>query len=120
LVKAERQKIALPEVTILFDVRGARPENAVGVGEFWYQPEVWSLPLSPTSKVLYAGLCSFLGHGQINHKDLRGTLKERTDEEITVALEHLVRHKLLVPSDKITNSGTLPGYEIRSVKEFEE
>jgi hypothetical protein len=119
-VKAERQKIALPEVTILFDARGARPENAVGVGEFWYEPEVWSLPLSPTSKVLYAGLCSLLGHGQINREDLRGTLKEHTDEEIAMALEHLVRHKLLVPSDRITNSDTLPGYEIRSVKEFEE
>jgi hypothetical protein len=61
-----------------------------------------------------------LGHGQINHKDLRGTLKEHTDEEIAMALEHLVRHKLLVPYDRITNSDTLPGYEIRSVKEFEE
>jgi hypothetical protein len=119
-MKAKRQTIALPEVTILFDDRGARPEDAVGVGEFWYEPEIWSLPLSPTSKVLYAGLCSFLRHGQINHKDLRGTLKEPTDEEIAMALEHLVRHKLLVPADKITNSSTLSGYEIRSVKEFEE
>jgi hypothetical protein len=119
-MKAKRQEIALPEVTILFDTRGARPENAVGVGEFWYEPEVWSLPLSPTSKVLYAGLCSFLGHGQINRRDLRGTLKERTDEEIATALEHLVRHNLLVPADNVTNSGTLHGYEIRSVKEFEE
>ena len=119
-MKAERQKIALPEVTLLFDARGERPENAVGVGEFWYEPEVWSLPLPPTSKVLYAGLCSFLGHGQINHKDLRGTLKERTDEEITTALEHLGRHELLVPADRVTNSGTLPGYKVRSVKEFED
>ena len=119
-MKAKRQTIALPEVTILFDVRGARPENAVGVGEFWYEPEVWSLPLSPTSKVLYAGLCSFLGHGQINREDLRGTLKERTDEEIAMALGYLVRHKLLVPADRITNSGTLPGYEVQSVKEFED
>jgi len=119
-MKAERQEIALPEVTILFDSRGARPEDAVGVGEFWYEPEVWSLPLSPTSKVLYAGLCSFLGHGQINRKDLRGTLKESTDEEIVTALEHLVRHNLLVPVDDVSNSGTLPGYEVRSAKEFEE
>lgn len=110
----------LPEVTILFDTRGARPDNAVGVGEFWYEPEIWSLPLPPTLKVLYASLCSFLGHGQINRKDLRGTLKERTDEEIATALGHLVRHKLLVPTNRITNSGTLSGYEVKSVKEFED
>ena len=119
-MKAERQKIALSEVTVLFDTRGVRPQDAVGIGKFWYEPEVWSLPLSCTSKVLYAGLCSFLGHGQINQKDLRGTLKERDDEEIATALEHLVRHKLLVPVARVTNSGTLSGYEIRSVKEFEE
>ena len=118
-MKAERQKIALPEVTNLFDARGPRPGNAVGVGEFWYEPEIWSLSLLPTSKVLYAGLCSFLGHGQINRKDLRCTLKGRTDEEIATALEHLVRHKLLVPADSITNSSTLPGYQVQSVKEFE-
>ncbi len=110
----------LPEVTLLYDARGPRPENAVGVGDFWYEPEVWSLPLSPAAKVLYAGLCSFLGHGQINRKDLRGTLKERTDEEIATALGHLVRHKLLVPAGRITNSGTLSGYEVQSVKEFED
>jgi len=115
-----RTEARLPEVTLLFDARGARPENAVGIGEFWYEPEVWSLLLPPTSKVLYAGLCSFLGHGQINRKDLRGALKERTDEEIATALVHLVRHKLLVPADRITNSGTLPGYEVQSVKEFED
>ena len=119
-MKAERQTISLPEVTILFDARGARPENAVGVGEFWYEPEVWSLLLSPTSKVFYAGLCSFLGHGQINREDLRGTLKEHTDEEIAMALGHLVRHKLLVPADGVTSNGTLPGYEVRSVNEFED
>ncbi len=115
-----RTEARLPEVTLLFDARGARPENAVGIGEFWYEPEVWSFPLPLTSKVLYAGLCSFLGHGQINRKDLRGALKERTDEEIATALVHLVRHKLLVPADRITNSGTLPGYEVQSVKEFED
>jgi hypothetical protein len=119
-MKAERQTNTLPEVTILFDARGARPGNAVGVGEFWYEPEVWSLPLSPTSKVLYAGLCSFLGHGQINREDLRATLKGRTDEEIATALGHLVRHSLLVPVDRVTNSGTLSGYEVQSVKEFQE
>ena len=119
-MKSGRQTNTLPEVTVLFDARGARPENAVGVGEFWYEPEVWSLPLSPTSKVLYAGLCSFLGHGQINREDLRATLKGRTDEEIATALRHLVRHNLLVPVDRVTNSGTLSGYEVQSVKEFQE
>jgi hypothetical protein len=115
-----RTEDRLPEVTLLFDARGARPENAVGVGEFWYDPEVWTLPLYPTSKVLYAGLCSFLGHGQINRKDLQGTLKECTDEEIATALGLLVRHKLLVPADRIMNSGIRPGYEVQSVKEFED
>ena len=119
-MKAERQKIALPEVTILFDVRGARPENAVGVGEFWYQPEVWSLPLSPTSKVLYAGLCSFLGHGQINLKDLRATLKDSSDNEIAAARDDLVRQGLLAPAPKRTTSDVLLGYEVRSVREFED
>jgi hypothetical protein len=61
-----------------------------------------------------------LGHGQINRKDLRGTLKECTDEEIATALGHLVRYKLLVPVDRITNSGIRPGYEVQSVKEFED
>ena len=118
-MKAERQTISLPEVTILFDARGARPENAVGVGEFWYEPEVWSLLLSPTSKVLYAGLCSFLGHGQINRKDLRGTLKNSTDVEIVAAHEDLVHHGLLVPADQVMGRGILSGYRVRSVREVE-
>ena len=101
----------LPEVILLRDARGGRPENAVGIGGFWYEPEVWTLPLSPAAKVLYAGLCSFLGHGQINRKDLRTTLKGSPDEEVPAALEDLVRHGLLKPS----NTG-LPGYEVRSVK----
>ncbi len=109
----------LPEVTLLRDARGARPENAAGVEEFWYEPEVWALPLSPTSKVLYAGLCSYLGHGQINRRDLRNTLKDRTDEEIAAALENLARHGLLVPAPERTASGTLTGYSVRSVTEFE-
>ena len=108
----------LPEVTILSDARGERPENAVGIGAFWYEPEIWSLPLEAASKVLYAGLCSYLGHGQINRKDLRVTLGGSTDEEIARALDALVRHKLLVPGERATRSGTLPGYEVRSVREF--
>lgn len=109
----------LPEVTLLYDARGSRPENAVGVGDFWYEPEVWSLPLSPAAKVLYAGLCSFLGHSQINRKDLRSTLKNSTNEEIAAAHEELVHHGLLVPADEVVSSGDLSGYVVRSVKEFE-
>jgi hypothetical protein len=109
----------LPEVTLLYDARGPRPENAAGIGEFWYEPEIWSLPLSPSSKVLYAGLCSFLRHGQINRKDLRGALKNCTDEEITAALQALIRHGLLSPAPRVPPAETLPGYTVRSVKEFD-
>ena len=118
-MKSERQT-ELPEVTLLHDARGERPEKAVGVGEFWYEPEVWALRLSPAPKVLYAGLCSYLRHGQINRKDLRTTLKSCTDEEIAGAIEELTRHGLLVPVSEATNSSSiLPGYHVRSVKEFE-
>ena len=118
-MRAERQTTSLPEVTLLSDARGARPENAVGIGEFWYEPEVWSLPLSPAAKVLYAGLCSYLGHGQINRKDLRATLKDSPDEQIVAALGELVRRGLLVPADGAASSGTRVGYELRSVRELE-
>ena len=104
----------LPEVIRLLDVRGARPENAAGIGEFWYEPEVWTLPLSPDARVLYAGLCSFLGHREINRKDLRNTLKGRQDTEIARALEELVGHFLLVPAD----AGTGRGYEVHPVEAF--
>jgi hypothetical protein len=114
-----KMETVLPEVTLLYDARGPRPENAVGVGDFWYEPEVWSLPLSSAAKVLYAGLCSFLGHGQINRKDLRGTLKNSTDEEIVTAHEDLVRHGLLVPASEVMSSSGLSVYKVRSVKEFE-
>src|SRR5215213_7439922 len=108
----------LPEVTLLYDAREARPENVVGVGNFWYEPEVWSLPLSPASKVLYAGLCSFLGHGQINRKDLRRTLIGCADGEVSAALEDLVWHGLLAPIGRAASGGTLSGYEVRSVRRF--
>ncbi len=111
-----KHQTGLPEVTLLFDARGARPENAVGIGEFWYEPEVWSLPLSPASRVLYAALCSYLGHGQINRKDLRESLRGSTNEEIAEALEELVRHFLLVPAPTKGVGGTLPGYEVRSLR----
>jgi hypothetical protein len=108
----------LPEVTLLHDTRPQRPENAAGIGDFWYEPEVWSLPLSPAARVLYAGLCSFLGHGEINRRDLRNTLKSCSDTEIAGAIEELVSHNLLVPEP---NSGSdLAIYKIRSVKGFKD
>ncbi len=97
----------LPEVTVLYDARGERPPNAAGVGDFWYEPEVWTLPLSPASRVLYAALCSFLRNGEINRKDLRNALKGSTDAEIAASIEELVRHGLLVPI-----SGDGIGYEV--------
>lgn len=109
-----RTEDRLPEVTRLYDARPSRPENAVGIGDFWYEPEVWDLPLSPAARVLYAGLCSYLGHGEINRRDLRNTLKDCSDEEIGAALEELARHNLLVPE-----SSNLAGYTVRSVKEFD-
>ena len=113
-----KAKTVLPEVTLLYDARGPRPERAAGIGEFWYEPEVWELPLAPAARVLYTALCSFLGPGQINRKDLRGTLKERTDKEIANALQDLIRHNLLTPIDKFINSDALSGYVVRSVRDF--
>lgn len=103
---------SLPEVILLRDDRGERPDNAVGIGGFWYEPEIWTRSLSPAAKVLYAGLCSFLSHGQINRKDLRATLKDSPDRGIAAALEELDRHGLLRPFDT-----ALPGYAVRSVGE---
>ncbi len=107
----------LPEVTRLYDARGERPQNAAGIGDFWYEPEVWSLPLSPAARVLYAGLCSFLGHGEINRKDLRNTLKSCSDAEILKALDELVRHNLLATEPAFKDD--LASYTVRSVQEFE-
>jgi hypothetical protein len=102
---------SLPEVTFLHDRRGERPANAVGAGGFWYEPEVWSLPdLSPAARVLYAGLCSFLEHGEINRHDLRNILKACTDDEIADTLEELVEHDLLARVDG--------GLEVHPVNEF--
>lgn len=106
----------IPEVIRLHEARGEKPENAAGIGEFWYEPEIWLLPLSPAARVLYAGLCSYLGHHEINRKDLRGILKINTDEEIAAALEELVGYELLVSADH----RSLPGYEVRSVRIFDE
>lgn len=108
--------MGLPEVTLLRDARPSRPENAVGVGDFWYEPEVWDLPLSPASRVLYAGLCYYLGPGEVNRRDLRGILKECSEEEVGAALEELIRHDLLAPESGSRRD--LAGYMVRSVKEF--
>lgn len=66
--------------------------------------------LSPAARVLYAGLCSFLGNGEINRHDLRNTLKTSTDEEINGASEELTRLGLLEPSPR--------GFNVYSVREF--
>jgi hypothetical protein len=108
----------LPEVTLLFDGRGGRPQNAVGVGEFWYEPEVWSLPLTPGARVLYAGLCSFLGHGEINRKDLRNVLKGHPDREIRGTFKELIHHNLL--AQRPTSKDGLASYAVRSVQDFED
>jgi hypothetical protein len=107
----------LPEVTLLHDARGGRPESAVGVGDLWYEPEIWSLPLSPAARVLYAGLCSYLGPGEINRKDLRHTLKDCSDVEIREAFEELARHNLLAPEP--AHRDGLASYAVHSVKRFE-
>src|SRR5918999_4562588 len=108
----------LPEVTPLRDARASRPENAVAIGDFWYEQEIWDLPLSPAARVLYAGLCSFLGHGEINRKDLRNALKNCSDAEILGTFKELVHHNLLAP--KPTSKGCLASYAVRSVQEFED
>lgn len=89
---------ALPEVIRLRDARGQRPEGAAGIGEFWYDPRVWTLDLSPGARVLYPALCSYLFHGEINHRDLRAAMEGSTDGEIASALGELVGRGLLRPA----------------------
>ena len=107
----------LPEVTLLYDARGERPKSAVGIGDFWYEPEVWSLPLSPAARVLYAGLCSFLGRGEINRKDLRNVLKDRSDREIMGTFSELLHHNLL--TQRPPSKDDLASFAVRSVRDFE-
>ena len=106
----------LPEVIRLQDARGERPEDAAGIGAFWYEPAVWSLPLSPAARVLYAGLCSFLGHREINRRDLRNTLKDSPDLEIARALGELADRGLLEPVDLAP--GNPPAYAVHPVSSF--
>lgn len=96
----------LPEVLLLKEGREERPQNAAGVGNFWYDPEIWSLPLLPAARVLYSGLCSFVPNGRINRRDLRNALESCTDGEISAAFEELTRHGLIHPL------GDEPGYMI--------
>ena len=63
--------------------------------------------------MLYAGLCSFLAHGEINRRDLRGTLKDHPDEAIADALEELQLGGLLRPLP----GGPTTSYEVRSARE---
>ena len=103
----------LPEVIRLNDARGEKPDNAAGIGAFWYEPEVWALPISPSARVLYAGLCSFLAPGEINRKDLRATLTDHPDEAIAKALEELVADGLLRPIPDTTGAA----YEVLSARD---
>ncbi len=100
----------LPEVIRPRDARGERPENAAGIGGFWYEPEVWTLAPSPDARVLYAGPCSYLGHREINRKDLRNTLKGHPGAEIT-------RPRRASPS-RPARPRCRPGIRVRPVGRF--
>ena len=100
-------------------MRGEHLDNAAGIGEFWYEPEVWSSPLSPSARVLYAGLYSLLGHREIYRKDLRNTLKGSANTEIVAqAFEELVRRNLLRSTSQRPGD-ILPEYAVQSVSECE-
>jgi hypothetical protein len=79
--------------------------------------EAWSLLLSLTARVLYAGLCSFLGHGEVNRKDLRNALKNCSDAEVISAFAELVHRNLLAP--KPVSRGGLASYAVSSVQGLE-
>ncbi len=105
----------LQEVTLLCDARGTSAERGGDRGVLVRAGEAWSHPLSPTARVLYASLCSFLGHGEINRQDLRNALKSCSDAEILRTFEELVHHNLLTPKAPSRDS-----YALRSVQEFED
>ena len=99
-------------------MRGEHPDNAAGIGEFWYEPEVWSLPISLRPRPL-CGPVLLLGHREINRKDLRNTLKGSANAEILAqAFEELVRRNLLRPTSQ-RPGGILPEYAVQSVSECE-
>jgi len=104
----------LPEVVRLRDARGPRPEDAAGIGEFWYDPRIWSLPLSPTARVLYTTLCPSLAHREIHRHDLRAAMKDHADGEVAAALEDLVDSDLLRRIPPLSDSEP-PTYEVLPV-----
>lgn len=105
----------LPEVTPLEDARSGRPDDAVGIGEFWYESAIWSSPVSPAARVLYAGLCSFVPNGKINRRDLRNTLEGSPDAEISRALGELVESGLLRREQLKRGNGLYTGYVVLAV-----
>lgn len=111
----EESRTVLQEVTPLEEARPSRPQSAVGIGEFWYDPGIWTAPVSPAARVLYAGLCSFVPNGKINRRDLRNTLEGTPDDEISAALDELSAAGLLrVKPLKLGNS-VYTGYAVLPV-----
>ena len=105
----------LPEVTLLRDARPSRPENSVGIGDFWYEPEVWSLPLSPPRVSSTRASAPTSDTARSTAATSRNTLKDCSDEEVAAALQELVRHSLLVPEPK----ENLASYAVLSVTHFD-
>ena len=106
---------SLPEVTPLEDARSGRPADAIGIGEFWYEPAIWEAPVSPAARVLYAGLCSFLPNGKINRRDLRNTLEGSPDAEISQTLDELVEAGLLRREQLKRGNSFYTGYVVEPV-----
>ncbi|MDN5697572.1 MAG: hypothetical protein L0G70_06290 [Rubrobacter sp.] len=105
----------LPEVTPLKDARSGRPPDAIGIGEFWYEPAIWEAPVSPAARVLYAGLCSFAPNGKINRRDLRNTLEGSPDAEISQAFDELVEAGLLRRDQLKLGNSFYTGYVVQAV-----
>ena len=112
---AAESAATLPEITPLGDARSARPADAVGIGEFWYEPGIWEAPVSPAARVLYAGLCSFVPNGKINRRDLRNTLEGSPDAEISQALDELVEAGLLRREQLKRGNSFYTGYVVEPV-----
>ena len=106
----------LPEITPLEDARPTRPANAVGIGEFWYDPQIWEVSIiSPAARVLYAGLCSFVPNGKINRRDLRNTLEGTPEPEIQSTLDELVGANLLQSAQLRRGHAFYGGYVVNPV-----
>ena len=104
----------LPEATLLYDARGVSAERGRHRGVL-VRAEIWSLLVSPAARILYAGRCSFLGHGEINGTDFRNALKNCSNVEVPNAFEELVHRNLLAPKPAFGDS--LASYAVRSVQE---